>query len=122
MTFIISPAQMDSVLADATWWFAGFAASRGSEAPAEIADLEAGLRSARLQINRLARGKSRLIGHDENDIAIAITEREFDLISDAFMERATPDEIRAAFDLIVGVRKEYVAELREFKWGEAVPF
>lgn len=122
MTFIISPKQMDDVLADAIWWLKGFSASRGKKANADIVDLEAGLRSARQQINRLARGKSRLIGHDENDIAIAITEREFDVISDAFMERATPDEIRAAFELIVGVRKEYVAELRAFKWGEAVPF
>lgn len=70
-------------LADAIWWFKGFAAAQPEFERATPAHLAENLRLARLWLEGLTCGGYRLLGVHDSAFAIALTEAEFEQLWDA---------------------------------------
>lgn len=123
MTFAIPPERRDSILADAIWWFHGFqAANKGSDGTDPTRDLGVQLTAVRADINRLGDGRSRLIGSDDRNLAIAIREAEFEAIFDAFRESADAEDVKTGFDTLKRILAEFSAERKAARQWAGYPF
>lgn len=121
-----NPDFADSRLADAIWWFHGFnaavqpSANDFTETPVSV-DLASGLRGVRAWLIGLAKGRTRLIGTTERDLAGVLTEHELEVIHDGLRVTAEPSERDAAREIVAKVLKQIGLEYREMMQGE-VPF
>lgn len=96
-------------LADALWWFKGFAAARPAsidEGAGEHLHLEAALRDVRDLLSRINAGKTRRLG---DHTAIVLTYAEFERLVDAVKSPEAAEMVAAGL-VIEKVMKDYRAE------------
>lgn len=103
----------DNALADALWWFRGYSASQPVDAYDRTHDLAGALLTARNWLKRLALGRTRLLGLDDRNCAVVLTEHEFEVLDDATRENATNEEREAGREVIRGVFAAFRAERKE---------
>lgn len=103
----------DSTLADAIWWFHGFAAASPRttgpfEEPCDVThDLAAQLRNARDWIKNLAVGHRRSIGLDDANLACAVREGELEILRDGLRLGADEREREEAFELTTRIFDQF---------------
>ena len=116
----MSHEQADSALADMIWWFRGFRAATVNSDPLaptdQTFDLAGAALTTRTWLKRLARGKARLLGINDSERAIVLTEAEFDTIFDGLREGAI-DCVLPARELVMRVLREFQAEANELRRG-----
>ena len=92
--------QVDNALADAVWWFKGHAAALPPGERGELINLSRKLTNVRNWLCSLAEGDARMIGTDENTIAFAIREVEFEHALDALRHPSTEAERQTAANML----------------------
>lgn len=108
-------------LADAQWWFKGFAAARPAsidEGSGEHTFLERQIAEVRAFLHRISTGKIRRMG---DDTAIVLTYAEFERLVDAVKSPEAAEMVAAGL-VIEKVVKEYRAEHAEARHAQTVPF
>lgn len=125
---MLPPNKVDDALADAIWWFHGFKAAIGIASvlsPFGETDQTRGLGDKMLAVRerlcRLAEGKARAIGSKEQEMALSLTENEFDRIRDALSPMGTEDERAAAFKMANEIGAAFDQE-RASAFNPEVPF
>lgn len=113
----MTPEQADSRLADAIWWFKGFAVATQRRCAMDCDQdptegLGESLRSVRNWIDRLSRGSTRLIGTNERTYAIALTEQEFEVLFDGIRSEGNLAEVGHARALAGKILAEFQAEVK----------
>jgi len=90
----------DNALADALWWLRGFAAALPEDQRGTVAGMANRLLETRRWLLDLAEGDARMIGTDENTIAFAIREVEFEHALDALRHPSTDAERQTAANML----------------------
>lgn len=121
-----SHEQCDALLADATWWFKGFRAGAqqieawGNSDPTD--GIGHGLLRVREWLSQLARGKRRVLGMNDRNLGVAMSEAEFERIYDGLRDHSGDGDRALARETAEKVWREFVAERREPKDDEQIPF
>lgn len=121
-----SHEQSDALLADATWWLKGFRAGAqqieawGNSDPTD--GIGCGLLAVRDWLSRLARGKRRVLGMDDRNLAVVLTEAEFERLYDGLRGHAGDADRALARETAETIWREFVAERREPKEDGQIPF
>lgn len=108
-------------LADALWWFKGFAAARPpaiDEGAGEHRDLEAKIGEVRSFLSRINRASIRRLGEET---AIVLSFAEFERLVDAVRVPRFAETLMAT-QTIETVLAEYQAEEAAFRRGDHIPF
>lgn len=117
--------QAASNLADAIWWLKGFRAGHqqieawGASDPIE--GLGESLRGVREWLNRLALGKRRALGTTERNMAIVMTEAEFERIYDGLQGHSHAADRALARETASAILSEFQREQRETP-DDDIPF
>lgn len=109
MAMIRNIQAADDALADAIWWFKGFAAARPpamDEGSGEHVALEGNLKEVRHFLNSINRASIRRLGEET---AIVLTFAEFERLVDA-VRVPRPAEIQAAISTVEAVLSAYQTE------------
>lgn len=113
----------DSVLADAQWWFFGYAAGLDPKDTGNPAhNVAPRLRAARKWLNGLAHGDTRLVGQGEH-FGVVLREGEFEQIVDALTGN-TPADIERGRAVAARIYEVFTAERRDYAnaQNEEIPF
>jgi len=109
MAMIRNIEAANEALADAVWWFKGFAAARPpamDEGSGEHIALESKLQEVRHFLNSINRASIRRLGEET---AIVLTFAEFERLVDA-VRVPRPAEIQSAINTVEAVLAEYRVE------------
>ena len=105
------PTTADDRLADAIWWFKGFAAAHPAEERGEVAAMAENLRHIRLWLGSLEIGDRRLLGQNEFTFACVLTECELEVIIDGLRSTDGPSML-AALEKTQAIYKQFDGERR----------
>jgi hypothetical protein len=114
----------DSALADALWWFRGFAATRQTGEHDQTFGLAEKLKRARSWLNSLASGEKRLVGLHERELGIVLTEGEFEMVYDAlrFGDRTPKEEVEQIVGKLRYAYERFSTERSAMKYDPDIPF
>jgi hypothetical protein len=114
----------DSTLADALWWFRGYAAARQTDEHDQTFGLAEKLRRARQWLSSLASGEKRLVGLHERELGIVLTEGEFEMVYDAlrFGDRTPKEEIEQIVGKLRYAYDRFSAEKSALSEDPDIPF
>lgn len=101
--------EADNALADALWWLKGYAAAASGEAQDDAQAMAEKLSDARRWLNDLTDGSKRMLGINERQLAIALTENEYEVIVDGLHDKENSGERLQALE----ITKPITAQLRE---------
>lgn len=110
----------DSRIADAIWWMHGFAAAKPKKA-GKLAELAEGLSEIRNWLLRFTQGRSRLLGTDERQLAVVMTEAEFERLFDGLRVKACREDIDDARATVTAILNEFRHE-RKSVFDPEAPF
>lgn len=112
--------KADAALADARWWLSGFEAAAVSGVDEVAHRLWRGLQDVRQWIVDLSTGERRILGLNDRQRAVVLTEAEFECLVDAIKVPEERERQRAEA-LIEQVFREMQAELSELNQTD-LPF
>lgn len=106
--------EADDRIADALWFFKGMAVNASEESGPTISSLGRAMLDVRRWLGRFTNGSQRLLGTNDREFAIVLTEREFDLIRDGLLSSERSDERQKAKAAIEHIFKQYAEEAQRF--------
>lgn len=119
----MSPEKADNLLADAIWWLRGFRAAH----PVDMMDCDPtqGLGDALLNVRnwlvKLSLGRARIIGANERQVAVVMTEGEFEQLFDGLRVDAAEEDLLLARTKVAAILQEFRHE-RASAFNPEVPF
>lgn len=119
---IINHTTVHNWLADAIWWFKGFKARQPADAEDATEGLGESLRKARIWLRDLGKEDHRLLGLNEREVRIVITEGEFEQIRDLFMPGAGYEETKIARRVVESIADQIRREEHARHRGDPLPF
>lgn len=117
----MTPNQADSLLADALWWFKGFRAAQPVDSVDPTDALSDSLRNVRQWLIGLSQGHRRLLGTNERQYAVVLTEAEFERIYDGLKHR-TVEDLDLGLTTAKAILEQFTAERREAALPDGAPF
>lgn len=114
-------SEADSLLADALWWFKGFLAAQPADASDPTDALGNSLRNVRQWLIGLSQGHRRLLGTNERQYAVVLTEAEFERIYDGLKHRTVKD-LDLGLTTAKAILDQFTAERREAALPDGAPF
>lgn len=110
--------EADDRIADALWFFKGMAVNAREESASTVSDLSRAMRDVRQWLDRFTDGSQRLLGTNDREFAIVLTEGEFDLIRDGLLSSERTDRRQKAKATIERIAHQYADEARWFAQGQ----
>lgn len=107
------PDKADNILSDAIWWLRGFRAAH----PVDMMDSDPtqGLGDALLNVRnwlvKLSLGRARTIGTNERQVAVVMTEGEFEQLFDGLRVGADEEDMLMARTKAAAILQEFQHEL-----------
>lgn len=116
--------RAEGILADALWWFRGFAASAKGANARTAAELAENLRETRIWLQRVSTGHQRLLGNNERAFGVALTGYEFEVLVDGLRSEPGSTDHEEALAYAKRIADDLRQEQKRFvaRLGPEVPF